>query len=445
MSEPVRARGARPVPTRRAVWLFAAGLVPGLLAIGAPALFWAALAWDVAVALLLVADWALAPRAGTLLVARVVSPILSAGIKNAVELQLEAAAPVRGELADTPAQELPSQGYAQRFALPAGAPFARLTYFVTPATRGDFAFGDVHVRLEGPLGLCARQGRASAGEQVKVYPDLTALTKDALALARLGEEREGRALRRPDEGREFDSLRDYREGDDYRSIDWKATARRARPMVRVHQPERNQTVLLLLDCGRHMTGEVDGRRKLDHAVDAALRVAKVSLDKGDRVGVLAFAREVRLHLPPARGAEALQGLTRALYTVQAALEESDYGAALEAALKRHPRRALVALFTDLLDPETSEALCRRTLALRPRHLPLVISLADPELQDAAEALPDSPREAYARHMAARLVDEHRLTVSRLRNAGALVLRAPASGFGAAAVNEYLRIKARGLL
>jgi uncharacterized protein (DUF58 family) len=216
-------------------------------------------------------------------------------------------------------------------------------------------------------------------------------------------------------------------------------------MVRVYQPERNQPVLLLLDCGRHMAGRVDGRRKLDHAVDAALRLAKVSLDAGDMVGVLAFASDVRAYLPPRKGHEHLRLLTESLYRAEAALEESDYGRAYDFAFARSSRRSLVVLFTDLVDPDASGTLLARTLALRPRHLPVVASLLDEDLRAAALDVPDTVQDAYARQAASRLEEDYQRTAVTLRDAGALVVRAPAKGFGAAAVNTYLHVKARGLL
>ena len=216
-------------------------------------------------------------------------------------------------------------------------------------------------------------------------------------------------------------------------------------MVRVYQPERNQSVLLLLDCGRHMAGQVAGRRKLDHAVDAALRLAKVCLDKGDAVGLVAFATEVKAYRPPKKGPEQLRALTDVLYRAEAALEESDYGRALDLPLARHHKRTLVVVLTDVQDRDTSSALVRRVLSLRPRHLPLVVSLLDEDLQRAATDVPRGIQDAYLRQTAQRIEDEYRLTHAQLRNAGALALRAPASRFSAAAVNEYLRVKAHGLL
>jgi uncharacterized protein (DUF58 family) len=437
----------RPVPTGLAVALLAAALVPAALAVASPTFGWLTLALDVAVVALCGVDFLLAPRASALEVRRAVEPILSSGVPNPVrlELALTGRAPVRGRVRDGVPAGVDSREHEQPFSLSPESPQAVATYAVTPPSRGDLRFGDVHLRLLGPLGLCARQVRVPATQDVKVYPDLTALTREALALAQASDAPSERTLRQSSEGREFESLREYRAGDDFRTIDWKASARRAHTMVRVYEPERNQPVLLLLDCGRHMAGKVDGRRKLDHAVDAALRVAKVSLEEGDLVGVLAFASDVRAFLPPRKGREHLRLITETLYRAEAALEESDYGRAFDIAFARQTRRSLVVLFTDLVDPDASGTLLKRTLALRPKHLPIVASLLDEQLQAAATGVPETTQDAYARQAAARLEDEYRRTAVTLRNAGSLVVRAPARGFSAAAINTYLHVKARGLL
>jgi uncharacterized protein (DUF58 family) len=437
----------RPVPTARAAALAAFALIPAVLALLAPGFALVAAAVDVAAAALCALDYALAPGVSALSVRRRVEAVLSSGVGNPVALALEwrGARPVRGELRDVPPAGMASTGHRLRFELSPVERNRTLAYRLTPPSRGDAAFGDVHVRLEGPLGLCARQWAVPAAEAVKVYPDLTALSRSALELARAAQEAAARPIRRKAEGREFESLREYRPGDDARTIDWKASARRARTMVRMHQPERDQPVMLVLDCGRHMAGRVEGRRKLDHAVDAALRLARVSLDQGDHVGVVAFAREVQAHVPPRKGAAHLRELTRALYRLEASLEESDYGRALDTCFARHHKRTLVVVLSDLLDLETSAALVRRALALSPRHLPLVASLHDRALAELAERVPESAQEAYERQVAARLEDEYRLTAARLRDAGALVVRAPATTFSAEAVNAYLRVKREGRL
>lgn len=196
---------------------------------------------------------------------------------------------------------------------------------------------------------------------------------------------------------------------------------------------------------RHMAGEVQGRRKLDYAVDAALRLAKVSLDRGDEAGVMAFAGSVQQWLPPRTGAEQPRAIARALYRVEAVLEESDANRAIDLAFSRGVRRSLVVLLTDLGGSETSASIFKRTLRLVPRHLPLIVSMRDDALHQAATSVPETRQQALERLVASRLEKQSNATVARLREAGARVLRASPATFGAATVNEYLNIKSRGLL
>lgn len=437
----------RPVPTARAVLLLAVGMVAAILGAVSPLFLRITLGMDLLILLALAVDFALAPGASAVLVRREVSDVLSSGVANPVRLHLERVSDrgVRGVLRDLAPASALAEGHQQPFSLTQDAVALTLTYRLTPPTRGDLAFGDVYVRLAGPLGLCARQVRLPAAQAVKVYPDLRGLSREALALARAQDASAHRTVRRAEAGREFESLREYRTGDDYRSVDWKATARKGEPIVRVQQPERNQAVLLFLDCGRQMAGQVEGRRKLDHAVDAALKLSRICLDQGDQVGVVAFAREVLAFLPPGRGNAHLQSLTRALYRIEATLTESDYGRAIEQAFSRFHRRALVVMLTDLLDRDSSAALVKRMVALRPRHLPLVASMRDEDVQRVAEDVPQLALAAYEREVAQRVEADYRLTAAQLRERGALVVRTRAKALSAATVNEYLHVKARGLL
>jgi uncharacterized protein (DUF58 family) len=429
-----------PLPTTRAVVIAAFGLVPALLAVVVRQGGWAALIIDLTLLGAVVVDWSRAPKG--LRVTRVLDAVISSSVRHGVKLVLESPERVRGEFRESvPAGPHVERG-RQRFDFVGQETFE---WWLTPKTRGDLQLGDVWVRLEGPWRLSVRQFRVPSAQHVKVYPDVRALSRDAVWLARATDDSAKRLIRVRSEGREFEALRDYRVGDDLRSIDWKATARRGRNIVRVHQPERNQTVLLLLDCGRHMAGEVLGRRKLDHAVDAGLRLAKVSLDRGDQVGVMAFSTTVRAWLPPRKGQEQLTAIVQLLYRVEATLDESDYGAALDVAFARGVRRSLVVIMTDLLDSETSATLVRRTLRLVPRHLPLIISMRDDELHRVAHETPTTRHEVLERVVAARLETESKATVARLRDAGARVLTASATSLGPDAVNAYLDIKARGLL
>ena len=439
-------RVGRPVLLRPALTIALITLVPAVLAVTATALVWLVVAVDLLLLLLVCLDVALSPRPSALRARRVVESVLSSGIANRVRFELETTEAhnrmISLEFRDTVGSGPLVDGHVGSLRFQ-GAAFHE--WRLTPLTRGDLKFGALHVRVAGPLGFCARQFSLPLEMGVRVFPDLTALSHDALSLARTAQAQAKRIIKVRAEGREFESLREFRRGDDRRTIDWKATARRSKPMVRVHQPERNQVVLLLIDCGRHMAGEVLGRRKLDLAVDAALRVARVSLDQGDLVGVLAFGAEVKAWLPPRKGVEQLKAMTRALYSVEASLDESDYGKALDLAFSRGVRRSLVLLMTDVIDVDSSAALLKRTARLVPRHLPLVVSFQDAAIHELSLSEPITDRDAYRRLTAVQLENDVKKTVARLRDAGAQVVRSPAEQFGASAVSAYLQIKSRGLL
>lgn len=436
----------RPVPTQRAFVVAAVGLLPAGLAVLAPSVALGCIVLDAALLIAIAVDFFRAWKVDDLHVARDVEPVLSSHRPTRVKLLIEQRAGTSGLVRGLVRDELPPGVIAEGHIAPLDFEGSTtIEYRLEATARGDLSFGDVFLRLEGPWGLCSRQLSIPCAQTVKVFPDLTALTKDALALARANEDDARRRVPLRSEGREFESLREYRLGDDRRSIDWKASARRSRTMVRVHQPERNQVVLLMIDCGRHMAGEVHGRRKIDHAVDAALRVAKVSLDQGDLVGVIAFATEVKTWLPPRKGADQLRAIAQALYRVDASLEESDYGGAIDLAFSKGAKRTLVLMMTDLVDPDAAQALLKRARRLVPRHLPLIASMSDEAVHAAATMTPVTVLDAHRRRVAAQLETDAKTTVARLRDAGARVVRTPAKEFGPAAVNAYLDIKARGLL
>lgn len=411
-----------------------------------PELLSAALAFNVAVALLCIVDFLRAPKPGSLRATRTLTGVLSCGIANRVSLQLEATSATRGALKgeweDAVGPGPLTEGRRQRFEL---NHTLKAEWRITPLRRGDLAFGDLTVRLRGQWGLCARQFTVPLTATAKVYPDVSVLERDALALnqAQLDEAR--RVVKKISAGREFETLRDYAQGDDRRHLDWKATARRARPMVRVYRPEQNQGVMILLDCGRHMAGEIDGQRKVDLAVDASLRLARACVEQGDHVGFLAFATTVKAALAPQKGRAGLKAMSDLLYRVDATLEESDYALAIDRALLGNTRRTLVVLLTELVDPESAEVLWRHTRRLLPRHLPMVVSLKDTVVEKLSTAVPESAEGAFERRVAQRLEGAFKKTAANLREVGARVVRTPAAQFGAATVNAYLEIKSRGLL
>jgi uncharacterized protein (DUF58 family) len=257
-----------------------------------------------------------------------------------------------------------------------------------------------------------------------------------------------RAIRLRGGENEFERLREYGRDDDFRHIDWKATARYGGLIVREYQQERNQTVVCALDCGRLMTAETGGLAQLDHALNAVLMTAHVAARAGDQVGLLAFDAKVRAFLPPTGGRRAVQRVLQATYDVHARLVETDFGEASGHLLRRLRKRALVVLFTQVIDDVSARSLLGMVRSLPPRHLPLCVFLRDGDLDRLAEPQADAratTTDLYVAAAAAEAISWRERLLRDLKAAGALVLHIPAREVVPAVVNRYLRVKAQHLL
>lgn len=314
----------------------------------------------------------------------------------------------------------------------------------TPAHRGAGDGGALHVRLQGPWGLAERQGCCALPWRLVVLPALEESVR-ALPTARRRREAGQRPERIIGEGRDFDGMREWVVGDDTRTLDWKATARRGKPIVRRYRDERRQPVLLMLDAGRLMAAEHEGRSRFDAAVAAVAALACAAHAHEDDVGLVIFDTEPRVVLMPMRGRAGLRRVLEALAAAVPRLVEPDYPRAMAEVARRQRRRALVALFTDVIDGSASAALVQQARTLRPRHLPVVITLRDPALELLAVAAPTSVRVAYARAAAEALVDARAVALDRMRADGIVVVDAAAEGAARAVVAAYERLKRRGVL
>jgi uncharacterized protein (DUF58 family) len=318
------------------------------------------------------------------------------------------------------------------------------TYLIHPDSRGEYAWGDIQVRQLGNLGLAWRDWKIPAKQQVKIYPDLIGLKELAI---RLSIENSGamRQARRLGNGTEFAELREYRTGEDIRLIDWKATARRDRPVVRVLEPEQEQTLFILLDRGRLMTAKVGGLKRFDYGLNATLSLAMAGLSRGDKVGVAVFDRDISTWIPPERGNQHLSKLIERLTSVQPVLLEPDYLGAVTRVITQHTRRALVVVITDLIDVTASSELLGAMMRLTPRYLPFCVTLNDPQVAQIAHAPTDNVKDTYARAVALDLLGQRQVAFAQLRQRGVLVLDAPCDRLTKELVDRYLQLKARNLL
>ena len=315
-----------------------------------------------------------------------------------------------------------------------------------PARRGVGRGGAIDVRALGPWGLAWKQGRIELPWSATVYPNLIAASLRALPLQAAGRREAGlRNLRRPGEGRLFEGLREWVPGDDTRIIDWKATARRGKPIARQYEDERRQQVLLAVDAGRLLTAEVDGVPRLEAVIAAALHLAYAAVEHDDNIGLLVFADTVQRYVAPARGRRALRAVLEGLAAAEGRLVESDYPAAFRHLAARSRRRALTVLFTDVVDRAASDALVAHSASLRPRHLPLAVTLRDPGLEALAAARPATAAQAFERAAAEELLDARETALAEMRSRGVMVLDVPPASAGAAVVERYYQLKRRGIL
>ncbi len=327
-------------------------------------------------------------------------------------------------------------------------------YTLCPNQRGEFTWGNIYVRQRSPWGLVWYDWQIQAEQTAAVYPDLMSLRSLSIQLA-IQNTGSLRQLRRIGQGTEFSELRQYAVGDDTRLIDWKATARRLSPLVRVLEPEKEQTLLILLDRGRLMTAQVQGIKRFDWGLNATLSLALAGLNRGDRVGIAVFDKDIHTLIPPARGQHQLSRLIEQLTPIQPVLLEPDYFSTVSRLVSQQQRRALVVLITDIIDPTASSELLAALTRLTPRYLPFAVTLRDPQVDDLAhhdfrrDRTPHQPHvfahHLYSRAVALDLLAQREVAFAQLKRQGVLVLDAPANQISEALVNRYLRLKARSLL
>jgi uncharacterized protein (DUF58 family) len=332
----------------------------------------------------------------------------------------------------------------RRLRLP-GQSTIRDTVAVLPQRRGREATGAFFIDSVGPLGLGRRRLRFDLPWEVIVYPPLVSVRLRASVAEALRREAGMKPVRRLGEGRLFESLREWVPGDDLRHIDWKATARRAKVITRQYEAERRQQVLLVMDTGRLMTADVAGVARLDFAVQAALELAYAAAQHDDNVGIMTFADGVQHFVTPERGRTGVRRVLDVLAQVQPKLVEPDYPGAFRYLAARNRKRALTVLFTDVVDRFASDALVANVATLRPRHLPLAVTLRNPEVDAAATMRPETSRDAFRKAAAEELLHAREEALGHMRRAGVLVIDVTPERAAQAVVAKYLDLKRRGTL
>lgn len=403
--------------------------------------------WDALVLLTCIVDSLRLPRPAQLSVERhwMAPPCLSETSEIQLRIRNEGAVPVRILALDDLPLSLRPEVAAVSVVAPPGAE-ARGSFNIRPVARGDAATKSVYLRYQSAAQLAERWTTADLKQSFRIYPDLEQARRNNIYLTRSRRlELQKRLLRRRGMGREFESLREYQDGDEFRDICWTATSRRAKLVTKLHQTEHSQAVWIVVDSGRLLRARVGELTKLDHSVNAALSLAHLALYSGDRVGLLAYGRRPKHRIAPGRGVPHLRQILDALALIQPEISEADHLRATGALLSLQKRRSLIVWLTDLAETSMVPEVIEGAARLLRRHLVLFVVIGQPELSRLTLRRPADAVQMYETVAAQEMAQRRNLLLARLREQGALTLEIAPGQLSSALVNQYLRIKERNLL
>jgi len=448
--------------TPRAIVLLAMGFLLLLPGFWDSRLSYAMLVWDGLVLVAAALDGIRLPRASELVVSRSWSNTPALDSETEIELMVEnqSRVIVECQLIDDLPRELVDQSDTERVTAFPQVP-ARVRYRIVPEERGDCETGWLYVRYRSPLGLIERWAKAPLKQAVRVYPALRRSEEQQIFLTRSRQiDLQLRQAQQRGLGRDFESLREYREGDDLRDICWTATARRGDLITRQYQTERSQAVWIVLDCGRLMQSRVAAivakggpetvvrqhlHSKLDHACSTAVALAQLALYSGDRVGLLAYGQGIQQRLLPGRGTAHLRQLMELLAQVKAESSEADHLKATAVLSRLQPRRSLVLWVTDLAETALRPEVIDGAMQLLRRHVLLFVAMAQPEVESIARTRPANVEQMFRAAAAQEMAGRRELLLARLHEQGALTFDLNPDALTSSVLNQYLAVKERAMV
>jgi len=413
-----------------------------------PWLRWAALAYNLLLLGAAIAEWRFSKLPSGLTISREFGGRFAMGAETEVKLHIQNSSnrSVSMFVKDEYPPQMSLSGTREGRVNIDAQSTATLVYGVKPPRRGRFEFGQAALRFRSRFRLVWCQVNVAEPAAVKVYPNIRRAREAELkALGARSVVSSHRRTSWRGEGREFESLRDYVRGDELRHISWTATARRGKLTTRQYQIERDQTILIALDAGRLMTARIEDETKLDSAVHATLALLSAAGRAGDNAGLVVFGRRIKSYLPPGRGRDHIESALEALHAVEPEMIEPSYPHAFEFIAANSKRRSLIVLLTDLVDEEGSKELLTSLHILRPRHLPLVVTIADRDLKAVVRKTPDSVRDLFTQSVAEEIIHHREAALRWVESVGGLALDVTAAALAPALLETYLRVKERGLL
>ncbi len=432
---------------RRFLGLILLGMVWVVPGFWSRTFLWGMAVWDLIIAVAFIGDLLLMPRRRKLSISREFASVPAIGCTAEIKLRItnRSRITVHCTVRDDPPRAL--QANKQELAcVIAPLRSIELSYGVKAIERGDYTFGDVYVRVQSAMQLAERWYRASLPQKVRVYPNLEAARKATIYLMRSRQiEQERRRLRLRGHGHEFESLRDYQQGDELRNICWTATARRGKLVTKVHTVERSQPVWIVLDTGRLLRARIGSMSKLDYAADAALSLAQLALYSGDKVGLLAYGRRIKAKVPPARGMSRLRVIADQLAAVAGEAPEGDHLLAAGTLATAQRRRSLIIWVTDLAETAMTPEVIESASQFLRQHVVLFVVVGQPELAARVSENPETADRMYEMAAAQEMIQRREILLSRMRDQGALAMEVLPGKLSTTLMDQYLSVKERHLI
>jgi len=319
-------------------------------------------------------------------------------------------------------------------------------YEITPLKRGEFLFPAIHVQYNGIYGFCVRKKKFITENKYKVYPNMKALSDYRMSSLSRNMFFQGiKRIRQASFEGEFDSLRDYNEGDSYKHINWIATARSNKLIVNTYMPEKNQFINIMLDSSRVMNSEINNIKKLDYAINASFLLADYCITGGDNVGLLVFDSQVRRFLSPAKGPAQFENIAENLYDVNDTETSADYISAMSVMANKQRRRSLIFVFTELFNSEEAVRFVDSVKKFLCNHIVYAITINDPRLYEYASLSPKNTEDIYLKSAAVKMLSEREKIKAVLNSAGIMNTDADPDKLSLEAVSKYVEIKRMGIL
>jgi uncharacterized protein (DUF58 family) len=378
---------------------------------------------------------------------RILADKLSNGDENEISIYLENFYTFKTELRVF--DEIPHQFQRRdlefNLALPAGESKV-IKYHLRPVKRGEYSFGAVNVLLSSPLKLFSRRFRFSADKLVPVYPSYIQMRKyELMAISHRLTDTGIKKIRRIGQNQEFELIKEYVAGDDFRTVNWKATARKSRLMINQYQDERSQQVYSLIDKGRVMQMPFNGMTLLDYAINATLVISNIAIKKSDKAGLITFQDRIGSMLPAARLNNQMAAIQEILYNQKTAFLETDFSVLYSRIRRSISQRSLLLLFTNFESIHSLHRQLPYLINLARTHLLVVIFFENTELKEAIEEPAENLKEIYYKAIAERFSYEKNLIVKELQKHGIQSILTAPEKLTINTINKYLELKARNLI